>query len=176
MTNTTTLNRLAALAMDDANLKPVAGLEDAIALHIEMMVRPSDANGYVVHDGQGQPLKAADGTRVTDLVGLVRYLAQAKPNLFKSVETAGIAETSTASVVVRDVLDPPGIVNPWARATANLTERMRIARENPELAERLKARAAETDAGPNVTQLMLAAHRGDPGAAEALRAITSRNR
>lgn len=37
----------------------------------------------------------------------------------------------------------PSIKNPWKKETFNLTEQMRILRENPPLAARLKAEAKE---------------------------------
>lgn len=38
------------------------------------------------------------------------------------------------------------MINPWCRGSINLTEQARIQRENPKLAERLKAAAPGADA------------------------------
>ncbi len=64
----------------------------------------------------------------------VKLLAATKPHLVKSPGARGSGYNPTARG--GDVVN-----NPWAKATFNLTEQLRLGDENPSLAAHLKAAA-----------------------------------
>lgn len=121
-----------------AALNPLDDARDAIELLAKQAIRLTEKDEQVaveVVDAQGLPRINTDLTPVT----VAQYLAElreTKPGLFKPDPIQGLGtkpggnapQTSTTS-------------NPWKKETQNLTEQMRITKENPELAKRLKAEA-----------------------------------
>jgi hypothetical protein len=102
------------------------------------MVKENGTYRAVVLDDDGEPRLTRDGKEM-DIRGLVEEL-KADPEfqpLFEAtpVSGSGARQSSSGSV--------PGISsNPWNPKSRNLTEQMRLERENPALAARLKQQAA----------------------------------
>ncbi len=83
---------------------------------------------------EDSPMVEADGKTVPLEEGAA-WLAQTKPHLLKAAGAGGSGHVPKGG--------KPNGKNPWARESLNLTEQARILRENPELAERLKAEAGK---------------------------------
>jgi len=121
-----------------AALNPLDDARDAIELVAKQAIRLTEKDGQViveVVDGQGLPRLNNDLSPMT--VG--QYLAElreTKPGLFKPDPIQGLGTKPGHN-------SPPAstTTNPWKKETRNLTEQMRILKENPELAKRLKAEA-----------------------------------
>ena len=103
------------------------------------LVKEDDEYRVVVLDEDGEPRLGKDGKNM-DIRALVEEL-KADPEfqpLFEPTQTSGSGARGNSSPSM-----PSGVsYNPWNPKTRNLTEQMRIERENPALAARLKAQAA----------------------------------
>ncbi len=112
------------LAVNNAILTAAVGAVDpSVVVDLLAGKAAVDDAGTVTVDGK----PAADA---------VKALLEAKPFLAK-------AEGETGSGVPHNIPPEPAEVNPWKKETYNLTEQIRINKENPTLAAQLKAAAGK---------------------------------
>lgn len=99
----------------------------------DYVVRVVDSDGDPRGDGKGGYL---------DIKGLVAELKEDQDYapLFEASGITGSGSTGRQAGGGTGGV-PPGMKNPWAQATRNITEQMRLQKENPKLAEKLRAAA-----------------------------------
>lgn len=107
---------------------------DDVAFRLRAKFRVDDQGNPYAADEQGNKIYGDDG-KVLDIGSAVRGLTKQAPHLFKqssgggaSGGAAGGQRTNTGA-------------NPWAKATRNITEQMRITQADPQAAARLQAEA-----------------------------------
>lgn len=79
------------------------------------------------------PMFKTDDGRLIPLAEGAALIASTKKHLLKASGAGGSGHVPAAG--------RGAVVNPWAKASLNLTEQVRIAKENPQLAEQLKTAA-----------------------------------
>jgi hypothetical protein len=99
----------------------------------EYVVRVVDTDGDPRGDGKGGYL---------DIKGLVAELRE-DADYAPLFEASGVSGSGAAGRGAPSGGLPPGLKNPWAAGTFNMTEQMKIAKENPQLAAKLQAAARQ---------------------------------
>jgi hypothetical protein len=97
----------------------------------EYVVRVADEDGDPRGDGKGGYL---------DIKGLVAELRE-DADYAPLFDASGVSGSGAVGRQAPSSTLPPGLKNPWASETFNLTEQMRLAKENPALAAKLQGAA-----------------------------------
>lgn len=138
------LMRDAQIKDEVAKANPLDDARDAVELLVGKFVKTSMKDGKVVVevlDANGNPrIKDVNGTPFT-VADLVAEIREKSASLFKADEKRGLGTVpgSNGTTV------PAGTVNPYAKATYNLTQQMVLEKTKPELAKQLEAAAAAAE-------------------------------